>query len=1339
MSTIRWMHISDLHYNDEDMSTSELREQLPAFLEKEHILCDYVFFTGDVRSANRNKNDFPYEAAEYLKNLCHSVGTTEDRLFVVPGNHDVDRETPGRNEAIQKLFFQNRGYYDPVKGLIEEDDLRVIHSGQKDFRAFLKNLYADVDGRMDYYERPEMPHFVIETDNLNILHVDSTIVYTTDQEAHDLILGGWALRNALKQIDESKPVVLLTHYPITALAQEERKHVSELLYRRGIRLWLAGHEHDHMLQPINYIDCIQAGELKIDDRVYASALVGEYDTATLCGKILSYAWFPQGWAKYPIIRHGGGREDEYPFHFRLPADKGRSREAIKAERANKEYVMRLPQEVISELFPRIILEGNDACSTAGSENELPDLMVSTWDTELPHLIIRADGGMGKTTMLLDYCRIANDPVIYIPVERLVTIGMGIRQYCVQVIFDGNEKAFNDFACVKNSKPSLILLIDGLNEVDGNKERSLINEVIGLKLMEGLQFVITSRSDFTERFRLDGFCIGTLSELSDGQIKSFFSKEEWTTIQNSDTLHRLLSNPMMVTMYKDISPVIRRNLDDESLNWRFPIKNATDLLWDYYVAQIALLLERTGSDGRFVIQAFVATKSLLPAIGYHFEKSHAINMGNEYVRKLLKDHLAKSDNKSEGLQVLKERIRYYGDAGADTGELMDILVESMHLLFRSKGLTSFPHQIYRDFLSAVYIAENKTQPDILSIWSGWTIPIPVKEHIKNLSGNYWASGGLAELVHACAIETVDGDFLARNLIDCFPYLVDGGLPDYSGLDLRGIKLPDISVGNDRISLEGSHIDRVSIGKDVSMKPVTYSGLAFSDDDQVLAAFAKGRICIYDLVEDSSRFVYDIGDRINRAVFCDRYLFASVIGYSSRIEVFEKIGNWEYIGCLAAPADSYSGILSRSLSMIRYKDDILYFYYNNREARFDLRSCERIYNKSGKVPSENVIDGRDISCLKDNRNRKGKGKKDTECFHGDLKATSSADGSLKIYRGNELQRILEDGVLTLLDAAISGDGSAAATLSFDRFEGCRRIQLWDLKYKARTGEVFCPGEIEGIHMTDSGRFIIGVTSDRTWVFDRKEQKESWFEEFFVSNQKWKITSYGEKVLRKNRLGRLFLYDLASGESTKVDDFGIDARLACILKNGSIAVTDRKGRKVVFKNSGDGSRSEVNSQPASVIGLQDLRDQPFIAVATADDMISIYHTRTLQRTRKLEKTGGNSMMVIHPELPVIANSGRTRKFGLQNFYVKGNRGWWYSNRYNAEEHPINGDVLDLAFSSASHELVVILSNGEIMFCDEKYCRYQSSIDIITNINVDAYDFRGCICDEDVRSIIRGNGGEI
>lgn len=120
---------------------------------------------------------------------------------------------------------------------------------------------------------------------------------------------------------------------------------------------------------------------------------------------------------------------------------------------------------------------------------------------------------------------------------------------------------------------------------------------------------------------------------------------------------------------------------------------------------------------------------------------------------------------------------------------------------------------------------------------------------------------------------------------------------------------------------------------------------------------------------------------------------------------------------------------------------------------------------------------------------------------------------------------------------------------------------------------------------------------------------------------------------------------------------------------------------------------------------------------------------------------MVSVHPEEGVIACSNGQR-FETHNFYEKQyddrKRGWWYRNPY-AGKHRIHGTVLDLDFNSANHELVVILSNGEIIFCHEKYCGYHGKLDIITNFNVAAYDFRGCVCSEEIREQLRQNGALI
>ena len=95
---IRWLHISDLHLGSSDFSTDELRDELPGFLKKEGLWCDYVFCTGDIKTAGPADHGYTDEMVEFLKEVCSAVGVSAERLFIVPGNHDINREIADRKK-----------------------------------------------------------------------------------------------------------------------------------------------------------------------------------------------------------------------------------------------------------------------------------------------------------------------------------------------------------------------------------------------------------------------------------------------------------------------------------------------------------------------------------------------------------------------------------------------------------------------------------------------------------------------------------------------------------------------------------------------------------------------------------------------------------------------------------------------------------------------------------------------------------------------------------------------------------------------------------------------------------------------------------------------------------------------------------------------------------------------------------------------------------------------------------------------------------------------------------------------------------------------------------------
>ena len=103
MSTvIQWLHLSDFHFNlgqsyDANIVLEALLRDLPS-IGSEFLPVDLVFVTGDIAFSG---NQEEYElAAEFFDKLLSKLSVSQDRLYVVPGNHDVDLQRIGIAVAI---------------------------------------------------------------------------------------------------------------------------------------------------------------------------------------------------------------------------------------------------------------------------------------------------------------------------------------------------------------------------------------------------------------------------------------------------------------------------------------------------------------------------------------------------------------------------------------------------------------------------------------------------------------------------------------------------------------------------------------------------------------------------------------------------------------------------------------------------------------------------------------------------------------------------------------------------------------------------------------------------------------------------------------------------------------------------------------------------------------------------------------------------------------------------------------------------------------------------------------------------------------------------------------
>ena len=95
-NSLAWLHLSDWHQGDPDFERQAVRDALLADLQRRAALdsrlerIDFVVFSGDLAFSGE-PGEYKTAEKEFLDPVLQTVGVSKDRLFMVPGNHDLSR------------------------------------------------------------------------------------------------------------------------------------------------------------------------------------------------------------------------------------------------------------------------------------------------------------------------------------------------------------------------------------------------------------------------------------------------------------------------------------------------------------------------------------------------------------------------------------------------------------------------------------------------------------------------------------------------------------------------------------------------------------------------------------------------------------------------------------------------------------------------------------------------------------------------------------------------------------------------------------------------------------------------------------------------------------------------------------------------------------------------------------------------------------------------------------------------------------------------------------------------------------------------------------------------
>ncbi|NUQ74429.1 MAG: metallophosphoesterase [Polyangiaceae bacterium] len=246
----RWIHISDIHMGhgdagygwDQRLVLEELKRDIGRQLKAQpEPAVDAIFVTGDIANTGAGRRPNEYEdAAAWLSAVGQAAGVTSDRIFVVPGNHDVDRGAD-KDAPVKELVSAVR---EGKRGL----DDALASPGERALLATRMQKYLDFAnkfgpaGAMD----PLLwTHRFAARSGLNVrlLGLNSALLAADDEDYGRLRVGMTQLGRALIDLKDDELVLALAHHPLRGGWVADEAEIEPYL-KRHVHALLTGHVHE---------------------------------------------------------------------------------------------------------------------------------------------------------------------------------------------------------------------------------------------------------------------------------------------------------------------------------------------------------------------------------------------------------------------------------------------------------------------------------------------------------------------------------------------------------------------------------------------------------------------------------------------------------------------------------------------------------------------------------------------------------------------------------------------------------------------------------------------------------------------------------------------------------------------------------------------------------------------------------------------------------------------------------------------------------------------------------------------------------------------------------------
>lgn len=253
---ITWLHLSDWHQGSKDFNRDVVRDLLMKDVaSRETIspalkLIDFIIFSGDVAYHGKTE-EYDLAVTCLFTPLLEASGLGDEgreRLFIVPGNHDVDRDVFAMmpNDLVEKISTSAA----VADWLTDKRKRRVLLQPMADYAEFVSKFLGGYQNFKDYdLEFCSIKRLRIGNRSIAVLCLNSAWLsghnIDTRGNVNDrgyLLLGEPQIHSAITQTSDADIRIAVLHHPFEWLNDFDRNSVEERL-TKAFHFILCGHQH----------------------------------------------------------------------------------------------------------------------------------------------------------------------------------------------------------------------------------------------------------------------------------------------------------------------------------------------------------------------------------------------------------------------------------------------------------------------------------------------------------------------------------------------------------------------------------------------------------------------------------------------------------------------------------------------------------------------------------------------------------------------------------------------------------------------------------------------------------------------------------------------------------------------------------------------------------------------------------------------------------------------------------------------------------------------------------------------------------------------------------------